>query len=137
MKHCFSLRSSLWLVLLLFAACRGEDRGKVLRKIPPSDPKENQSAKKSNQAPAYALETLAYIRQNDRAPEGYVGGRTFQNREKRLPQKTPQGVRIQYREWDVHPKVRGENRGPERLVTGSDGSAWYTKDHYESFYKIE
>ena len=26
--------------------------------------------------------------------------------------------------------------GPERLVTGSDGSAYYTDDHYKTFKKI-
>ena len=88
-------------------------------------------------APAYALKVLQYIRQNGQAPDGYVGGREFQNREKRLPQKAPDGKKIRYSEWDVHPKTTGKDRGPERLVTGSDHSAWYTKDHYKSFLKIE
>jgi len=36
----------------------------------------------------------------------------------------------------VNPRMPGKNRGPERLVTGSDGSAYYTADHYKSFIKI-
>lgn len=83
------------------------------------------------------LEVLSYVREHQRAPEGYVGGRTFENREKNLPEKSPANERIRYREWDVHPKIQGQNRGAERLVTGSDQSAWYTADHYRHFTKIE
>ena len=95
------------------------------------------SGQAAAQVPDYVLEVLAFVRQNDVSPEGYVGGREFQNREKRLPQHDPAGQRIRYREWDVHPKIQGRNRGAERLVTGSDRSAWYTKDHYATFLKIE
>lgn len=91
----------------------------------------------NNQAPAYVLKVLQYIRSNGQAPDGYVGGREFQNREKKLPAKTADGKRIRYSEWDVHPKTTGKNRGPERLVTGSDHSAYYTKDHYKHFLAIE
>ncbi|MGI9191762.1 MAG: ribonuclease domain-containing protein [Chitinophagaceae bacterium] len=83
--------------------------------------------------PDYVLKTLDYIREHQQAPDGYVGGRIFQNREKQLPTKTTNGLRIKYQEWDVHPQRAGTNRGPERLVTGDDGSAWYTADHYRSF----
>ncbi len=43
---------------------------------------------------------------------------------------------ITYQEWDVNRKVSGVNRGAERLITGSDGSAYYTSDHYRTFTKI-
>ena len=46
------------------------------------------------------------------------------------------GRRIKYREWDVNPLRPGVNRGAERLVTGSDGTAYYTDDHYATFKKI-
>ena len=60
-------------------------------------------------------------------PPGYVGGRTFQNRERRLPQG-------RYREYDVNPKIRGRNRGAERLVIEQQtGKAYYTADHYKTF----
>ncbi len=87
--------------------------------------------------PTYVLETLQFIRRNGHAPEEYVGGREFQNKEKHLPAKNDQNKRIRYSEWDVHPKVKGQNRGPERLVTGSDHSAYFTKDHYKTFLKID
>jgi ribonuclease T1 len=94
------------------------------------------STQSGGKAPAYALEVLQFIDQYDSAPDGYVGGRNFENREKRLPEKNADGGRIRYREWDVHPKQNGQNRGPERLVTGSDKSAWFTPNHYRSFVKI-
>jgi len=96
-----------------------------------------QPATSPQSAPPYVLEVLRYVRANGTAPDGYVGGREFQNREKRLPAQTPAGERIRYSEWDVYPKVKGQNRGPERLVTGSDRSAWYTADHYKSFLFID
>lgn len=90
----------------------------------------------TNAIPDYVLNTLNYIKTNQSAPEGYVGGRYFHNREKQLPLKTQGGEWIRYQEWDVHPQKSGTNRGPERLVTGSDGSAWYTNNHYRSFSLI-
>ena len=68
--------------------------------------------------------------------QGYEGGRTFGNFERNLPMSDGQGRRIRYREWDVNPLRPGVNRGPERLVTGSDGSAYFTDDHYRTFKKI-
>ena len=53
-----------------------------------------------------------------------------------LPEKDAKGKALKYREWDVNSLKKGVNRGPERLVTGSDGSAYYTDDHYKSFKKI-
>ena len=79
---------------------------------------------------------LKYVDDHEAAMDGYEGGRTFGNFEKRLPQTDGKGQRIKYREWDVNPLKPGVNRGAERLVTGSDGSAHYTSDHYDSFKKI-
>lgn len=92
---------------------------------------------KQETIPPKVFELLAYIRKNNRAPEGYVGGRKFGNFEKLLPQKTKSEKPIQYREWDVNPKAEGQNRGSERLVTGSDDRAWYTRDHYDSFVEVK
>jgi len=92
------------------------------------------------QIPKEARETLAYIRAYQKAPAGYVGGRRFGNYgrggEQKLPVRDAQGKAIQYQEWDIHPKIKGRNRGPQRLVTGSDGRAWYTSDHYTSFTEL-
>jgi guanyl-specific ribonuclease Sa len=86
--------------------------------------------------PAKVATVLDHVDRSHKAPPGYEGGRTFHNEEKRLPQKDRKGNAISYQEWDVNPKVQGVNRGAERLVTGSDGSAYYTNDHYRTFTKI-
>lgn len=93
--------------------------------------KKDNQVQSTNEIPSYALDVLAYIEKNNEAPDGYVGGREFKNREKRLP------LEYNYREWDVHPKKKGKNRGAERLVTSNKGSAYYTKDHYRTFLKIK
>lgn len=86
--------------------------------------------------PEKALRVLEFVDKNGDAMQGYEGGRTFGNFERRLPQTDSSGRRIRYREWDVNPLRPGVNRGAERLVTGSDGSAHYTDDHYSTFKKI-
>ncbi|MGY0035488.1 ribonuclease domain-containing protein [Pedobacter sp. NJ-S-72] len=80
--------------------------------------------------PQKAYTVADYVAKNGRAPQGYVGGTVFQNREGLLPQGTA------YKEYDVNPKVSGQNRGAERIVIGSDGSRYYTGDHYASFTKF-
>lgn len=82
--------------------------------------------------PPKARDVLAEIaRRGGEPPTGYVGGRRFENRERRLPPG-------RYREYDVNPRVRGRDRGPERLVIeGRTGRAYYTPDHYRTFIPIE
>jgi len=67
---------------------------------------------------------------------GYKGGSVFENAEGRLPGVDGAGNPISYREWDVNPYTKGVDRGPERVVTGSDGSAYFTGDHYDSFLQF-
>jgi ribonuclease T1 len=139
------MQKRFWLRLLIFAAIlvlAWWVRQQQQPALPESRPVAGTAtgrheAPPGADVPDYVLKVLAHVREKGEAPEGYVGGREFQNREKRLPQADPAGQRIRYREWDVHPKVQGRNRGAERLVTGSDRSAWYTKDHYETFLKVE
>jgi guanyl-specific ribonuclease Sa len=100
-------------------------------------PKQAPAARNTAGVPAYVVEVLDYVKQNHRAPAGFVGGRTFENRENRLPATDEAGNAIRYQEWDVNQKVQGQNRGAERLITGSDKSARYTKDHYRTFIRIE
>jgi ribonuclease T1 len=75
-----------------------------------------------------AQEVLEAIQKRHGEPlPGYVGGRPFENRERALPPG-------RYREYDVHPKIPGRNRGPERLVIERrTGKAYYTRDHYVTF----
>lgn len=74
--------------------------------------------------------TVARIERGER--DGHRNdGATFQNREGRLPSK-PRGY---YREFVVRTPGLG-NVGPQRLVVGRDGDAWYTSDHYRSFVRL-
>lgn len=80
-------------------------------------------------ATAYAL-LEALQRRNGEPLAGYVGGKVFQNRERRLP-------RGHYREYDVNRKVPGRSRDAERLVIEQDtGKAYYTDDHYRTFFPL-
>lgn len=91
----------------------------------------------SGNIPQKALDVLAYVRQNKGPMDGYVGGRRFGNFENHLPRQDATGRQIDYQEWDVNPKLKGRNRGTERLITGSDGRAWFTNDHYNTFTEVK
>ncbi|MBK7690611.1 MAG: ribonuclease [Bacteroidetes bacterium] len=87
--------------------------------------------------PKKVYRVLNYVETYGVAMKGYIGGREFMNRERKLPKVTAAKRVIQYREWDVNPKIAGQNRGAERLVTGTDKSAWFTNDHYRTFKKLK
>jgi ribonuclease T1 len=82
-------------------------------------------------APAKAYALLEALQQRHGEPlAGYVGGKAFQNRERRLP-------RGRYKEYDVNRKVSGRSRDAERLVIEQDtGKAYYTDDHYRTFFPL-
>lgn len=85
------------------------------------------------QIPQAAYGTLQYLKtHNWTPPPGYKGGRVFQNRDGKLP------ACGNYREYDIHPYVKGQNRGVERLVVDiNTGRVWYTPDHYDTFIEIK
>jgi guanyl-specific ribonuclease Sa len=89
---------------------------------------------------AKALAVLAVVDATGAAPSGYVGGRQFMNDGRGgtapLPRTDGQGRRITYHEYDVNPYRSGVDRGPQRLVVGSDGSAWATGDHYVTWIRL-
>ncbi|ORM09189.1 ribonuclease domain-containing protein [Prescottella equi] len=96
------------------------------------------TAREASGVPQAAWATLAAVDAGRWPPDdapGTQGGRTFGNHEGRLP-ATDGGGKIRYQEWDVNRKVDGRGRDAERIVTGSDGSAWYTDDHYETFARM-
>ncbi|MEU7769157.1 ribonuclease domain-containing protein [Nocardia sp. NPDC049190] len=67
---------------------------------------------------------------------GTKGGERWMNRGRDLPVEDASGNAMTYQEWDVNPKQPGRSRDAERIVTGSDGSAWYTGDHYKTFTRM-
>lgn len=58
-------------------------------------------------------------------------GSTFRNLEGRLPKK-PAGYYTEH----VHPTPGIGGPGPQRVVIGKNGEAFYTHDHYNSFRKV-
>ena len=95
---------------------------------PSSTAVEDERAGHTLAVPRKAWDVLAEIRERKgEPPPGHVGGRTFQNRERRLPA----GV---YREYDVEPRRPDRARGAERIVIEQrTGRAYYTGDHYVTF----
>ena len=86
--------------------------------------------------PDNAKEIANKIKANNGAPpQGYKGGKVYRNNPTGSAQRLPEG--INYKEYDVNPYIKGQNRGVERIVIGDDGSVWYTNNHYETFTKIE
>ena len=83
-------------------------------------------AASSGAIPSKALDVLAYVRRTGEAPDGYVGGRVFQNREGGLP------AGGDYREFDVDPH-RGGRNADRIVVDWNSRKAWYTGDHYQTF----
>jgi guanyl-specific ribonuclease Sa len=115
---------------------------------PPRSPPSNRNAPAPGNA-VVALDpktaarvdpVVAYVLAHGDPPEGYVGGRDYRNLGLDggtvLPRFDDRGRPVRYREWDVNRKVPGRNRGAERVVTGSDGRVYYTRDHYATFQRI-
>lgn len=76
-------------------------------------------------------DSLRRIDSEERIERFRNDGIVFQNREGKLPKRAA-GY---YHEW-VHPTPKLNGPGPQRIVTGEGGEAWYTADHYKSFKKI-
>ncbi|MGI5502039.1 ribonuclease domain-containing protein [Lentzea sp. CA-135723] len=82
--------------------------------------------------PAEAVKTWKLIESNGPFPYPRNDGVTFQNREKRLPNKDS-GY---YKEYTV-PTPGSPDRGARRIVTGSEKEVFYTGDHYSSFVVVD
>lgn len=123
-----------WLLLLLtalLAAC-----GRPPGSVGSGAPRPHADRATPGEVPEQARKVLAFVRAHGQAPPDTEGGRRFGNHEHRLPERDAAGRALHYQEWDLWPRARGRNRGAERLVTGSDGRAWYTGDHYRSFTEV-
>lgn len=79
--------------------------------------------------PPKVLHVLQIVRSTGQPPEGYVGGRAFQNHEGHLPSNGD------YREFDVDPHVEGRN-AEHIIVEWNTKKAWYTADHYQTFIPL-
>jgi hypothetical protein len=72
-------------------------------------------------------------------PAGVAQGRArgarrgvWLNNRNQLPDR-PEGW---YTESDVWPRPQSGGRGPERIIRGRNGEAWYSPDHYGTFRRI-
>lgn len=68
---------------------------------------------------------------NKVAPGKSIGGDVFQNREKKLPNKSG---RVWY-EADIN--YKSGHRGKDRILFSNDGLIYKTEDHYETFQPIK
>ena len=96
-----------------------------------SSPDQTEQPASLTTPPRKAYDLLKQLEERGGIPlQGYVGGRDFQNRERRLP-------RGYYREYDVNPRIRGRRRDAERIVIEQrTGKAYYTGDHYRTFVPL-
>lgn len=73
--------------------------------------------------------------------QGTRAGKEYQNNGQdgsvRLPEGEADGEKIIYREFDINDKVPGQSRDGERFLKGTDGSVYYTNDHYHSVIKVK
>ncbi len=82
--------------------------------------------------PPQASATVRLIRSDGPYPFPHNDGVVFHNYEHALPSE-PDGW---YHEYTV-PTPGSDDRGARRLVTGRDGSYFYTGDHYETFQRVD
>jgi guanyl-specific ribonuclease Sa len=109
-----------------------------------TQPAPQQPVHQEPQVPQNARDVLNQIDagkwpQAANAP-GTRGGSVFRNvtpdGQHQLPTTDASGKTITYQEWDVNPKIPDQGRDDMRIVTGTDGSAWYTTDHYGTLHRI-
>lgn len=126
----------LLLAILWFGLWQKSQPGNSITQVQKVKPAKVETKQSTNQIPQHAITTWQYIRKYHKAPNDFVGGREFKNREKKLPLRNDNGSKPKYREWDIYPKREGVNRGAERLVSLQFEKAWYTPDHYNTFIEL-
>ena len=86
----------------------------------------------------------AFHKYNKAGWKGNVSGQTpgtgaggkWKNKNGTLPKTDARGNSIDYREFDVNNKAPDAGRDAQRFVVGSDGTVYYTGNHYKSFVEI-
>ncbi|GAA2995092.1 ribonuclease domain-containing protein [Actinokineospora diospyrosa] len=82
--------------------------------------------------PPEATATWRLIERGGPFPYPANDGKTFANRERRLPDRAPD----HYREYTV-PTPGSQDRGARRLITGAGSELFYTADHYATFVTVD
>jgi guanyl-specific ribonuclease Sa len=117
--------------------------------LPPDDKNNNKSnsterikEKKLDELPNNVRDTFSQYEKNgwngnfNGQTPGTNAGRIFKNSDNKLPKVDSNGNPITYREFDVNNKIQGQARDAERFVQGSNGSVYYTNNHYQTFIKV-
>ncbi|OCG17157.1 hypothetical protein A9G47_09635 [Gilliamella sp. WF3-4] len=118
--------------------------------LPPDDDKNNNKSnstekikeKKLDELPNNVKNTFSQYEKNgwngnfNGQTPGTNAGRIFKNSDNKLPKVDSNGNPITYREFDVNNKIQGQTRDAERFVRGSNGSVYYTNNHYQTFIKV-
>ena len=85
--------------------------------------------------PKEANDTYDYVQShNGTPPHGFKGNRQYANDGRGGSQVLPKTTT--YYEYDIHPYIKGQGRGAERIVIGRNGSGWYTNNHYKTFIQF-
>ncbi len=122
-----------WALAVLIALAIGQ---RWLPTEPSSTPESGQTAAADlTQFPAEERQaidaTLALVKAGGPFPYRKDGSE-FSNREGRLPQEGP----AYYREYTVE-TVGSPDRGARRIVSGRAGEIYYTRDHYQTFIRLD
>lgn len=128
-------------LLLSISACKSNPPVKEVKNMESNFTNEitNEEVSKTTHKagiPNEAYEVAEYVETYHKAPKGYVGGRVFENREHHLPTEEESNHLIVYQEFDIHPKIKGVNRGAERIIIGSNLARYYTSNHYKTFIEF-
>jgi guanyl-specific ribonuclease Sa len=84
-------------------------------------------------------DALTHIDKGEKPPYGWKWGESYNNdptRGQELPPVDSNGNPIKYKEYYVKPEAGTNPPGSRRIVIGSDGSAYYTPDHYKTFWRL-
>lgn len=111
------------------------DAGKIAKDIP----KKSLSELPENVQESYKkYEDVNWNGNFKNATPGTKAGKEYRNGDGLLPGVDENGNSITYKEYDVNnlPK-EASSRDRHRFVRGSDGSVYYTSDHFMTFIKLE
>lgn len=84
-------------------------------------------------------DALTHIDNGEKPTYGWKWGEPYNNdptRGQELPTVDGNGNPINYKEYYVKPESGTNPPGSRRIVTGSDGSTYYTPDHYKTFWRL-
>lgn len=123
------------LLLVSDQETKKEEKEKKEKKIP----SEEDKSPKKDPIPKKAYDILERIKKNGgRPPGGYIKPSIFRNipqesGEKKIPNPNK---KVEYVRYDIDPTYWDSKRGEERIIIGTDGSVWYTPDHYKSWFRM-